>query len=218
MLPRRTFLSCTAATLGFFSVLPAADPIAAPKKPDAFYLLPEPRSMRSKLSRPLADAALTVFSPARKSANHGEIQTYSSQEFAKLGIGWESFKEQCVASANQRLTTLTPEYIKDDTGAVIYAVYRGEDPALGCLLIASALSKIFEKTFGDTLWLVTPDRHSLYVFPAKSAALSAFAADLKDRFTTDPLATSEEIFELQKSGGLHVIGNYSGHFVEPKAQ
>jgi hypothetical protein len=184
-----------------------ADPAAA--KAELFLLLPEPRVMKSSLSKPLAGARNTVFTPAHSSAGAKEVIAYSPAEFGKLGVGWDTFEERAEAAADQMLATRQPELVQDRAGHVQYAMYRAEEPVIACLLVAPALSQVFKKVFGDEIWLITPDRHSLYVFPAKPEALADFAEVLRQRYQDAGFAASEEIF-LRKSGTkLQAVGSLS---------
>lgn len=81
---------------------------------------------------------------------------------------------------------------------------------MACLLIAPSLGAIFHKIFGDEVWLVTPDRNSLYVFPARQETLEEFADDLRRRFEDNAFAASNEIFAVKKGATPRVIGNFSG--------
>lgn len=172
-----------------------------PQKPELFLLLPEPREMRKAHSLVLGGARLTVFSPARQIAARPGIEVYPAAEFAKLGISADTFAKKAREAADRMLATLQPELKKDEAGRVRYAVYRGEEPVYACLLAAPSLAKIFEKIFGKEVWVAAPDRHALYVFPPNPAVVNDFAADLQDRFESDPFAASEEIFVLRADTG-----------------
>ena len=206
----RMFRPLAAALLG--CLLPAYCVYGQEKtaaKPELFQVIPEPRAMRSSISRAYADSQLTVFTPAKLSADGRHMEGYSAQEFARIGIGWESFIERSRAAADRKLATVQPQLIKDAAGRVIYGVYRGASPETTCLLLAPSLGKVFQRLFGDVVWVVTPDQHSLYVFPAQSKDLSAFAGDLRERFDRDAYAASEEIFEIKADGSIHVVGNFT---------
>ncbi|MCE9520376.1 MAG: hypothetical protein K8R87_12590 [Verrucomicrobia bacterium] len=198
----------------FFSgVIYAADSapagVMATSKAESYLLLPEPRVMGSSISQPFADSKHTVFTPAHQRAD-GKLHVNTREEFAKLGLSWETFLERAQAAADRRLTELQPELKKDASGKVLYAVYRSDEPTMACLLIAPTLSTIFKTIFGDEIWLVSPDRHSLFVFPARHEAIEEFADDLRSRFEDNPYAASDEIFDLKNGAALRVIGNFSG--------
>jgi len=185
-------------------VVPSAIPVV---KAEAYLLLPEPRVMKSGVSKPLADARNTVFTPAHSRAGGKEVITYTAAEFAKLGVGWDTFRERAEAAADRLVAARQPDLVKDAAGSVQYAVYRAEEPVIACLLVAPSLSQIFKKVFGDEIWLITPDRHSLYVFPAKAEAVGDFAETLRQMYQDTGFATSDEIF-LRKSGTtLQAVGS-----------
>lgn len=172
-------------------------------------MLPEPRVMGLSTSKPFAGSQHTVFSPAHQSAD-GKFHISTREEFAKLGLSWETFLERAQAVADRRLAALQPELKKDASGKVLYAVYRSEEPTMACLLIAPSLGTIFKTIFGDEIWLVAPDRNSLFVFPAKKEALEEFTDDLRERFEDNAFAASDEIFAIKKGAPPQVIGNFSG--------
>jgi hypothetical protein len=199
-----TFLALFATEGWAANPVPAAIPLV---KAEVFLLLPEPRVMKSSLSKSLGEARNTVFTPAHSPAGGKEVDAYTAAEFAKLGLGWDTFRERAEAAADRLLAARQPELIKDATGKVQYGVYRAEEPVIACLLIAPSLSQIFKKVFGDEIWLITPDRHSLYVFPAKAEAVEGFAETLRQMYQDTGFAASDEIF-LRKSGAtLQAVGS-----------
>lgn len=171
-------------------------------------MLPEPIVMRSPLSVVPQDAELTVLTPAKELADVPGILAYSAQDFKKLGISVETFAERAKKVADKRLAALKPDLIKDPEGKVLYAVYRSDQPLIASLLIAPSLPTVFEKLFGPEIWVALPDRHSLFIFPAKPEALEEFAPDLAERFRTDPRAASPEIFAIKKDTPPKVVGSF----------
>lgn len=163
-------------------------------------MLPEPRAMASDISKNHAGSKTTVFTPVRQNDDGKGIRAYTPAEFAKLGISWESFMERAQAAADRRLAALQPEWKKDDAGQVLYAVYHSDDPGMASLLLAPSLARIFKKVFPDGVWLAAPNRNTLYVFPAKSGVVEAFAEDLQELFDDHPYAASDEIFALKDDG------------------
>ena len=202
---RRTAFSLLLATLP----LTAQQPAPAPRKLETLLLLPEPRVMRGPLSFAPEEARQTVLTPAQETPDGG-IKAYTPEEFSRLGLSVETFSKRAASAADKRLTTLKPEIIRDENGRVAYAVYRGESSLYASLLVAPSLSKIFEPMFGKELWVALPDRHALYIFPAQSAALQDFSADLAERFTADAFAASPEIFSLKSGEPPRVIATFAG--------
>ena len=181
------------------------------RKLETLLMLPEPRAMRTALSIAPEGSKLTVFTPARESAtNPAKIESYTEESFKPLGLSIETFAKRAATSADKRLTTLKPDLIRDEQGRVLYAVYRGESELFATLLLAPSLPKLFEPMFGKEIWAALPDRHALYIFPAKSPALTEFTEDLAERFNSDPFAASPEIFSLQEGRQPRVIGAFAG--------
>lgn len=179
---------------------------AKPKpKPESYLLLPEPRMMRSVRSLQPSGSEKTVLSPAKEIADSPFIATYSTEEFQAIGISPETFAERARTAADRLLKELKPEWVQDEKGQVLYAVYRGERPIYASLIVAPTLPHLFEAAFGPEIWLAAPDRNALYVFPAKAAILGDFASDLEQRFRNDPYAATGEIFAWKKDNKQPVV-------------
>jgi hypothetical protein len=161
-------------------------------------MLPEPKAMRGPRSLVPKRSEKTVLTPARETTASPLIETYPAAAFEALGISPETFLQRAQSVADRLLAGLQPEWVRDGTGQVVYAVYRGERPIHASLLVAPSLPNLFETVFGAEVWVAAPDRKALYVFPAKAAALSDFAADLETRYRTDPYAATCEIFSWKK--------------------
>lgn len=189
----------------------AQQPAAAERKLETLLLLPEPKAMRSVLSTTPAGAKQTVLTPYRESATEPNgIEPYSQETFAKLGISAETFAARAKTAADKRLLQLKPELIKGADGRIAYAVYRGESPLFATLLIAPLLPKIFEELFGKEIWVALPDRHALYVFPARADILQEFTPDLAERYATDPYAASCEVFAIKAGEEPRVMASFAG--------
>jgi hypothetical protein len=172
-------------------------------------LLPEPKVMRNPLSYTPEGAESTVLTPARELADVPGIIAYSQEDFKKLGLSVVTFVERAKKVADKRLSTIKPEFIKDDEGRIKYAVYRGDSPLIASLMVAPSLSDIFEPYFGKIIWVAMPDRHSLFIFPANADSLEEFTADLAERYLSDPRAASSEIFALQKNQAPRVVASFN---------
>ncbi len=178
-------------------VPPAAPSPPPAKKLEIFLLLPEPRAMRTDRSKPLPNSKHTVITAAREIAGPRGIEAYAKEDFEKLGISLDTFIERARAAADRRLAAVQPEFVRDAGGRIQYAVYRGDSPLNASLLMAPSLGAIFKNIFGDEVWAALPDRHSLYIFPARPSAIAEFTADLQERYDSNPFAASGEIFLLK---------------------
>ena len=193
------------------NVLHAQQPAVPERKLESLLLMPEPKVLRGPYSTTLFNAQRTVFTCYREAAGAlNGVEAYTADTFKKLGISVESFATRAKAAADKRLLLLRPELIKGEDGKIAYAVYRGDSPLYATLLVAPSLPKIFAELFGPEIWVVTPDRHSLYVFPAKAELLQDFTADLAERYTSDPFATSCEIFSVKAGAEPQVVASYVG--------
>jgi hypothetical protein len=200
MLTHHAFLTSRIILAALFVVhlAPAQEPAPAKPAPETFLLLPEPHIMRSPRSINLKGAANTVVTPAKEIPESPFIATYTAHELLAIGISPETFAKRARTVADRLLQELKPEWIRDDQGQVIYAVYRGDRPIYASLIIAPSLPLLFEATFGPEIWVTAPDRNALYIFPAKAAILNDFAGDLEDRFKSEPYAATSEIFSWKK--------------------
>ena len=181
------------------------------RKLETLLLMPEPKAMRTVFSLVPAGAKQTVLTPYRESAvSPGGIEPYSHASFAKLGLSVETFAERAKTAADKRLTQMQPELKKGEDGKIAYAVYRGESSLFPSLLIAPSLPKIFEELFGKEIWVAMPDRHALYVFPARPDILQEFTADLAERYAEDAFAASCEVFSLKAGEEPKVVATFAG--------
>lgn len=182
----------------------------AQEKPrlETLLMLPEPRVMRTERSITPEGAEKTVLTPAREVADSPGIEVYGKEDFARLGLSPETFAERSKKIADRLLASLKPALIKDAEGKVQYAVYRGDRPIMASLLVAPSLPQVFEELFGKEIWVACPDRHSLFIFPAKPEAIEEFVADLADRFESDAHAASPEIFALKTGSPMRVVASF----------
>lgn len=207
--------SSGASLLGVQAQTAPATGLSAKQRQAYNYLIhPEPRAMRSNLSRTLSGELNTVFTPASYKPETQQLEGYSEANFKKLGIGWESFYAKAQESANFILSTLTPKPLRANgaQNAPIEAlVYTGDEAWYSSLMIASLLLTTVQPYLGDHIIVAAPDRYALYVFPAKTEILSKYTVELFERYENSPFASSEEFFSI-KTGTTYpaVVGNFSG--------
>lgn len=181
---------------------------SAKRKLEAYVLLPEPAALRTDLSQIPKGSHRTVFSPAHEVTEAPGVKVYSKEEFAKIGIGVEAFAKKAKAAAELRLKALEPDFVKDAEGKTRYAVYRGDSALIASLITAPSLGKGFDKLFDGDVWAVLPDRHSLYLFPAKPEMLAEFAEDLAERYKADTYAASCEVFLIKPGEAPTVVATF----------
>ena len=175
---------------------------------ETMLMLPEPKVLRTAFSVVPTEAKKTVFSPAREIADIPGIEVYPQEDFQRFGLSPETFAERSKKIADRLLAELQPDVIKGPDGKVLYAVYRGARPIMACLLIAPSLPKKFQDLFGPEIWVATPDRHSLFIFPARPEALEEFVLDLAARYEADAHAASSEIFALKVGEPPRVVASF----------
>ena len=177
-------------------------------KLEAYLLMPEPFALRTVNSRAPTGASKTVLSPAHEIKDAPGVKIYSADEFTRLGISVDTFTARAKAAAETRLAQTLPEFVKDEQGNTRYAVYRSDSPLIATLLVAPSLGKLVSKIFKTDVWAVVPDRHSLYLFPAKPELVDEFTDDLKKRYETDPYAASAEIFLIREGEAPRAIATF----------
>ncbi len=171
-------------------------------------LVPEPRALRTERSVVIEGAVRTALSPAREIKERPGLEVYDRENFQRLGLSVESFEERARKTADKLLKSFQPEVIKNAKGEVVYAVYRNERPVMACLLVAPSLPQVFESLFGEEIWVAAPDRHSLYVFPAKAEAMQEYIDDLAERYRTEAFAASVEVFSIKAGEAPKVVGAF----------
>lgn len=192
-----------------FGALHAQQAAETPRKLETLLLMPEPKAMRTAFSVIPEGAKQTVLTPYRESPTSSNgVEPYGQESFAKLGLSAETFAQRAKIAADKRLLQLKPELVKGDDGKIAYAVYRGESPLFATLLVAPSLPAIFEELFGKEIWAAMPDRHALYIFPAKQELLHDFADDLADRYTSEAFAASCEVFSLKAGQEPKVVASF----------
>lgn len=192
-----------------FGALHAQQAAETPRKLETLLLMPEPKAMRTAFSVIPEGAQQTVLTPYRESPTSSNgVEPYGQESFAKLGLSAETFAQRAKIAADKRLLQLKPELVKGDDGKIAYAVYRGESPLFATLLVAPSLPTIFEELFGKEIWAAMPDRHALYIFPAKQELLHDFADDLADRYTSEAFAASCEVFSLKAGQEPKVVASF----------
>jgi hypothetical protein len=193
------------------NALPAQQPLAPERRLEFLLIMPEPKAMRGAYSIALANSQETVFTCYRESTTAlSGVEIYSEAAFTKLGLSVASFAARAKTAADKRLLLMKPELIKGEDGKIAYAVYRGDSSMYATLLLAPSLPKIFSELFGPEIWVAAPDRHALYVFPAKTEVLQEFAADLAERYKTDAFAASCEVFALKTGSEPRVVAAFAG--------
>jgi hypothetical protein len=175
---------------------------------ETILMLPEPRVLGTALSVTPKGAVKTVLTPARELAERPGIETYSKEQFKKLGLSVETFAARSKAAADKLLVSFKPEMARDENGKVIYALYRSERAVVASLLMAPSLPKVFEEMFGKEIWVVMPNRYSMFVFPAQPEVLKDFAEELAERYKNDAYAASGEIFALKAGEEPRVVGSF----------
>lgn len=180
------------------------------RKPETLLMMPEPKAMRTAFSIIPAGAKQTVLTPYREASQAtGGLEAYGQESLARLGFGTETFLERAKTAADKRLLQLRPDLVKGADGKIAYAVYRGESPLFATLLIAPSLPKIFEDLFGREIWVALPDRHALYVFPARPDLIEEFHEDLAERYAEDAFAASCEVFALKVGAEPTVVATFA---------
>jgi hypothetical protein len=202
-----TLLFVLAAFCSAWGLRAVAQAVAQPST-EAYVMLPEPSAMRSAISVVPTGAKRTVLTPARQTTTKQGVEAYSAEEFKKIGISVEAFQQRAERAAEDRLSRLQAEFIKDDQGKTRYAVFRGESSLIASLIIAPSLPKQFKAIFGEEVWAALPDRHSLYIFPPKPELLVEFTEDLASRYNADPYAASCEVFSIKEGRAPVVVADF----------
>ncbi|MEM6915442.1 MAG: hypothetical protein AAF491_02655 [Verrucomicrobiota bacterium] len=136
------------------------------------------------------------------------IRSFSEEEWEKREVSWDRILEITGTLADGLVDSVEPEFIRDERGVILYAIFADKDPFLTSAVFSSNFRGKFEEKMGESLYLVILDRHVIYVFPAVGGSLEEFGPAIVDEFSATPLPVSLEVFFLNDDG-LRVIGELS---------
>ncbi|MEM1443740.1 MAG: hypothetical protein AAGF67_15450, partial [Verrucomicrobiota bacterium] len=136
------------------------------------------------------------------------VRAFSEEEWNKREMSWERVLEITESLADALVESVKPEFIRDERGVVLYAIFADKDPFLTSAVFSKKFRTIFEEKMGKSIYLVMVDRHVIYVFPAVGGSLEEFGPAIVNEFSTTSLPVSLEVFFLNDDG-LRVIGELS---------
>jgi hypothetical protein len=207
----RCFVTCLIAVcLSAFSLVAQESPANPPSPNIQWWILLEPKSLRTDASTLFPGAQGTVMTPADP-RGEGPPRRLDLAELKKLGIGWKEFFRRSAAEADRILANTKPEFKEADGTTPAHAIIRSQFPPAGSLLIAPSLLSTFEGKFGTPLLLATPERGVLYVFAAKDREqIAALAPAFVSLYEQSTWPGSAELYQLSKDDPLPIpIGQFA---------
>lgn len=157
---------------------------------------------------PIAGAHTTQYAAAC-ATEAGGIRYLSQEEFAALGVDWETFRAGSASAASAQLAQLRPEWIRDRNQVIECAILRVKNPAddVTAAVLAPDFLKRFTPVFGRKMLLAIPDRQTVYLFPRLASRYQDYAERVLSVYRKSAEPVSREVLELSATG-LRAMGEY----------
>ena len=168
-------------------------------------LIIQPKYMRSEVVMMIPDARHTVYSAGYL----GElgVNYFKAEEFRqKFSKGWKEFRQKALINATSVIKSVKPEYIKDSTGKIEYALIQSDNPSIVSSVNTQQFRDLFKENFGSDLWVIIPNRSTILVMQAGKNRLNTYKKAFYQMFLDATYPVSREVF-LINSKGLWAIGD-----------
>lgn len=170
-----------------------------------WHLLVEPTFMNYESAWPIVGSETAVLVPARY--EQGEVLPLKRSEIIELSANRKQILETAPLAAAKVLTTLKPEYVRDENQVIQYATLQSESPLTASAVLAPDFAKLFRETLGPDILVCIPNRYTILVFPKESAQTLNLSDLVFAQYSSSSYPVSREIFSVQ-SGKLIAIGRY----------
>lgn len=136
------------------------------------------------------------------------LRFYTREKWEKQGLSWEQFRRSAIEIADKLAETVKPEFVRDHRKVVKYAILEGKDPFLSSVLLSKKLHPVLEEKLGENIYVVIPERGTLYFFPVEGNTLDGFGASIVKKYKNSNSPVSIEVI-LFTSEGFRVVGELS---------
>ena len=123
----------------------------------------------------------------------------------------KEFREKALINATSVIKSVKPEYIKDSTGKIEYALIQSDNPAIVSSVNTQQFRDLFKENFGSDLWVIIPNRSTILVMSADKNRLNTYKKAFYQMFLDAIYPVSREVF-LINSKGLWAIGDLKTSF------
>jgi hypothetical protein len=172
---------------------------------EPWVLLPEPKFMRHKVTRPIPGAKATELAVVRFDGVDPAFPR--AEEWEGLGVKDEAVAATTRQKAAEWFQQVSPSFVRDKKKVVEYAVLSSEKVPVAVTVLAPEFRRRFEEVFGPKMRVVIPNRHTAYVFPDVASDLSWYAPMILEAWRGGLPKVSLEVFELSERG-LKAIGQF----------
>ncbi len=166
----------------------------------------EPKFMHAPVTAPIEGAQKTVLAAGAISETDHAVLTKSA--FEALGLTWDEFRRQTQANSAADLASITPQYERNSSKVIVYAVLESKRPIVASAVLAPGFLETFKDTLGDTVLVVVPNRFTAFVFPKLASEFSAFAPVVFRAYRGTAWPVSVEVFEVS-ARGWKCVGAYT---------
>jgi len=163
-----------------------------------WHLLVEPAFMRPDYAFPIPGTKSTIVTPA--TIKDDEATYLTKAEVARLKLDLDSIRRVAAASASAVLAKLTPEFVRDDRGVILYARLTSDSPATASAVLAPDFAAKFASTLGPDLLVAIPNRYRVYVYPALASKFEDTAPLILRDYELSPYPVSKEVFRVTPRG------------------
>jgi hypothetical protein len=175
---------------------------------ETWFLLPEPKFMGHKVTRPIAGSKTTVLATALLDRYGPEFP--SKEAWEMKGIADEVVAKRTRELAAQWLQEVKPEFQRDKKKVLQYARLEATDRPLAAIVFTPEFWRRFEETFGPKMRVTVPNRHTIFIFPDFGEDLQQYAPMVLRAWYSDHPKVSLEVFQVLERGATA-----TGVFEEP---
>lgn len=176
-----------------------------------WHFMVEPRYMRTEYSVPVPGSEATVFTPSLVTGE--SVMKLQPETFEKLGINLESIQRLARQSASEKLAGLEPDYVRDASGVVVFAVLESDSPTVASTVLAPDFIAKFEDVLGGDLLVAIPNRNRVYVYPELASRFEESVDLVLRDYELSAYPGSREIFRMTP-GGPVAIGVFEDQWLD----
>lgn len=168
-------------------------------------LLIEPAFMSPPLAWKIPGAQRTVLVPALDASL--EPVPLDRIRFLKLRTNKSDFTEKSRENASAALAKLSPRWVRDKDGVILYARLESDNGLAASTVLAPGFPNLFKEYLGEDLLLAIPHRDLVYIFSRQDPQYRYMSEEINDVYHDAIYPVSTEAFIL-KNGTLEAVGEF----------